>query len=145
MAAVYATVTEVRTSLGSRLPPAPVVTDAAVQEWIGRATDAIEAAFLYWPKLGEDERPSDPEQARWLITAVASIVHALYRSEGPNATLSPDLQDIINRGGRVKAGKLEVQGASGGQVTGGLHPTGLTAGAAQALWRAGLRGPVRSW
>lgn len=146
MAAVYATVLEVRTALGSRLPTDPVVSDAAVTEWIARATDAIDCALTYRPLIGDDDRPSDEEQKRWLIVAVADIVHALYRTEGPAATLSPDLQAIIAAGGRVKAGKLEVQGASGGQATGGLHPTGLTRGAARALWRAGLYGgPVTSW
>lgn len=144
---VWATVAEVRDYLGDRLPAAPDVPDTEVDKAITKAVRTLSPKVLRLPALDDTDRPEDPAIKADVVAAVGEVIDA-HRDRAASEKQLGGMLGIVERGGRIKAGSLEVDGTvSGGGGSGGYGREALLPIAAvEALQSAGMvGGSVPAW
>ncbi|PXY20315.1 hypothetical protein [Prauserella endophytica] len=145
---IWATTADIREYLGEDLPTD--YPEAQLQRDIDAAVRTLRGKILRWPPIDETtQRAEDAEVRRDIVAAVGEVVRAKLEQRKTQAALG-GLAEIVERGGRVKAGKLEVDGtASGGGAANGVgygRETLLPWPAVEALASAGLiGGSVATW
>jgi hypothetical protein len=143
VAMVWATVPEVREYLGDRLPS--TVSDGEVEKAITRAVRTLAPKVLRIPVLGDTDRPEDDDIAAHVVAAVGEII-AAHRDRDAASTQLGGMLGIVEQGGRIKAGSLEVDGTVTGGGGGYGRESVLPWPAVEALQAAGMvGGGVSTW